>query len=83
VGNTRLTILKLSHASLQVVQSEIADGIFQVIEIHDDGVSDDKWGQLARYCVGCMKTCPFVGNLTLTMAALVFKLMSHDRAAAE
>lgn len=36
-GVYRITILDLSYACLQVVQSQVADLIFETIEIHCDG----------------------------------------------
>lgn len=36
-GVHRLTVLDLSYACLQVVQSQVADLVFETIEIHCDG----------------------------------------------
>ncbi len=36
-GVHRVTILDLSYACLQVVQSQVADLVFETIEIHCDG----------------------------------------------
>lgn len=36
-GVDRITILDLSYACLQVVQSQVADLVFETIEIHCDG----------------------------------------------